>query len=177
MCLIHLYYVNTYYLCELFLKCYIFHLLIDNDFSRQKFSRSSLSSKLSKLVDMKWIKQYTLLRIKKYFCTSFEGILRIMIKEAEIFRSNYKDLIGNPFDVGSYIELCTICNKTKRYKQKFNRCYICHLPICYRCINEENSVYLCQLCKRIKYIKCKRSESLECQQCNGKNVINIKNNY
>ena len=134
----------------------------------KQFSRSSLSTNLSKLVDMKWIKQYTLLRINKYVCTSFKGILRIIIKEAEIFRSNYKVLIGIPTDVGSFIELCDICKKTKRYKHKFNRCHICHLPICNRCINLENSVYQCQCCKKIKCVKCKRSAISECQKCNEK---------
>ena len=120
---------------------------------------------------MKWIKQYTFLKIKKYVCTSFEGMLRIIIKDAEISRCNYKVLIGNPTDVGSFIELCEICKKTKRSKHKFNRYYICHLPLCNQCINIENNVKLCQCCKRVKCIKCRYSRTSECPKCNERSQI------
>ena len=113
-----------------------------------------ISQSQQHLIDLKYIKKYSIVRIDRFITTVVDGVIRISIYGLAVMQSVVRAKIGQPIAIGIFFAECIKCHRRWRSCTGFVKCSRCDKPICNRCFRQHiligdnaTSRYTCRPCK------------------------------
>ena len=123
------------------------------------------SEQMTKLFDIKWIREKTIIRVNRFLTSTRDGLLIVHIYNLDVIETVSTRIIGSPRNIGIYFEKCIVCKTFWRSVKPFKRCSKCENVICNHCFRTSSEIAACAMCNKICCFQCKQFEYRKCSWC------------
>ena len=152
--------------------CFTFEYLKAKISDGDHYVMACFSDPMTRLFNMQWVKEKSIIKIKRFFTSTRDGLLVVHIYKIYVIKTVCRQVIGSPKNIGVYMEKCTMCHIYWKSIQAFKRCDDCRNVICNKCVWSRTRVALCEMCNKINCIQCARSNYNKCLRC-----YNVRQKY